>query len=54
MALTPEQEAKVLQIITAFDNGKRLNELPHIGEVNPLELIVEVMDTDGESKQAKL
>ena len=35
MALTPEQEAKVLQIITAFDNGKRLNELPHIGEVNP-------------------
>ena len=54
MALTPEQEAKVLQIITAFDNGKRLNELPHIGEVNPLELIVEVMDTDGESKQANL
>ena len=44
MALTPEQEAKVLQIITAFDNGKRLNELPHIGEVNPLELIVEVIN----------
>ena len=54
MALTPEQEAKVLQIITAFDNGKRLNELPHIGEVNPLELIVEVMDTDGESNHAPI
>lgn len=54
MALTPEQEAKVLQIINAFDNGKRLNELPHIGNVNPLELIVEVMDTDGETKQSKI
>lgn len=54
MALTTEQEAKVLQIIEAFDNGKRLNELPDIGSVNPLDLIVEVLDTDGESKQAKL
>lgn len=54
MALTAEQEAKVLQIIEAFDNGKRLNELPEIGSVNPLDLIVEVMDTDGGTKQAKL
>lgn len=54
MALTSEQEAKVLQIIEAFENGKRLNELPEIGAVNPLDLIVEVLDTDGESKQAKL
>lgn len=54
MALTPEQEAKVLQIITAFDNGKRLNELPDIGDTNPLDLIVEVLDTDGESKQSKI
>ena len=54
MAFTSEQEAKLLQIIEAFDNGKRLNELPEIGSVNPLDLIVEVLDTDGESKQAKL
>ncbi|MDR3140542.1 MAG: hypothetical protein LBU37_02255 [Tannerellaceae bacterium] len=54
MALTPEQEAKAVQIITAFDNGKRLNELPDIGNTNPLDLTVEVLDTDGESKQAKL
>lgn len=54
MALTSEQEAKVLQIIEAFENGKRLNELPEVGAVNPLDLIVEVLDTDGESKQAKL
>jgi hypothetical protein len=54
MALTTDQEALVLQIITAFQNGKRLNELPSIGAVNPLDLIVEVLDMDGESKQAKL
>ena len=54
MAFTSEQEAKLLQIIEAFDNGKRLNQLPEIGSVNPLDLIVEVLDTDGESKQAKL
>ena len=54
MALTVDQEATVLQIITAFKNGKRLNELPNIGAENPLDLIVEVLDTDGESKQAKL
>ena len=54
MALTSEQEAKLLQIIEAFDNGKRVNELPTIGSVNPLDLIVEVLDTDGETKQAKL
>lgn len=54
MAFTAEQEAKLLQIIAAFDSGKRLNELPHIGNVNPLDLIVEVMDADGESKQSKI
>lgn len=54
MAFTAEQEAKLLQVIAAFDGGKRLNELPHIGNVNPLDLIVEVMDADGESKQSKI
>lgn len=54
MALTTEQEAKLLQIITAFDNGKRLNELPAVGSTNPLDLTVEVLDTDGESKQSKI
>jgi hypothetical protein len=51
---TEEQEAKLLQIITAFQNGKRLNELPDTGNVNPFDLIVEVLDTSGESHQAKL
>lgn len=54
MAFTPEQEAKLLQIISAFDNGKRLNELPSVSTANPFDLIVEVLDIDGESKQAKL
>ena len=54
MAFTPEQEAKLLQIVEAFENGKRLNELPHVGTTNPFNLLVEVLDTDGESKQAQL
>lgn len=54
MAFTPEQEGLILQILEAFQNGKRVNELPEIGASNPLDLIVEVLDTDGESKQAKL
>lgn len=54
MAFTPEQEAKLLQLLTAFENGKRLNDLPHIGNVNPFDLIVEVLDTDGETKQSKI
>lgn len=44
----------MLQIMAAFDNGKRLNELPHAGNANPFDLIVEVLDIDGESKQARL
>jgi hypothetical protein len=52
--LTSEQIAKVIQMIDAFQNGKRLNELPNIGNANPFDLIVEVLDTSGESHQAKL
>lgn len=54
MPLTTEQEEKILEIIKAFDNGKRLNELPVLGAANPFDLIVEVMGKDGESKQAAL
>lgn len=54
MAFTPEQEADLTQIILAFKNGKRLNELPAVGTTNPFSLLVEVLDVDGESKQAKL
>ena len=48
------QNGKLLQIVEAFENGKRLNELPHVGTTNPFNLLVEVLDTDGESKQAQL
>ena len=55
MALSPDQEAKVLQIIDAFDNGKRLEDLPEVsGSSNPFDLRTEVLDKDGESKQARL
>ena len=30
MALTTEQEEKVAQIIEAFENGKRLSDLPNL------------------------
>lgn len=39
MALTAEEEAKVKKIITAYDNGKRLNELPVADSSNPLLLM---------------
>ena len=54
MALTSDEEAKVKQIITAFENGKRLSDLPDVEGTNPFELLCEVLDTDGESKKAAL
>ncbi|MDD3194413.1 MAG: hypothetical protein PHU68_01255 [Paludibacter sp.] len=54
MALTPEQEAKLLTIIDAFDGGKRINELPLASSTNPFDLLTEVIDVDGETKQAKV
>lgn len=54
MAFTVEEEGKLRGIIDAFKNGKRLNELPDANGTNPFDLITEVLDTDGESKQAKL
>lgn len=54
MAFTTEQEAQLLQLLTAFKNGKRLNDLPHIGNANPFDLIIEVLDADGETKQSKI
>lgn len=54
MALTQAQEALVLQLIEAFQNGKRLSDLPEAKDVNPFDLLVEVLDVDGESKKANL
>lgn len=54
MALTTEQEEKVKRIIEAFDNGKRLSDLPTIKGSNPFDLMVEVLDTDGESKKSTI
>lgn len=64
MAFTAEQEAKLLQLaeqstlifqlLTAYRNGRRINDLPHLGNTNPFDLILEVIDTDGETKQSKI
>lgn len=48
MALTADEEAKVKQIITAYNNGKRLNELPVADGSNPFDFITEVLDKSGE------
>lgn len=54
MALTTDEENKVRQIIAAFEDGKRLSDLPDVDGTNPFDLLSEVLDTDGESKKAKL
>ena len=54
MAFTNEEEAKVRQIISAFENGKRLTDLPEVQGTNPFNMITEVLDEDGESKKAAL
>lgn len=55
MALTSAQEATIAQIITAYENGKRLADLPEVSSSsNPFDLICEVLDKTGESKKAAL
>lgn len=53
MALTDAEEQKLRTIIEAFDNGKRLGDLPDVGNTNPFELLTEVLE-NGESKKAAL
>lgn len=51
--MTTEQENKVLAMLNAYENGKRLVDLPNASGNNPFDMTVEVLE-DGESKQAKL
>lgn len=51
--MTTEQENRVLTMLDAFENGKRLVDLPNASGNNPFDMTVEVLE-DGESKQAKL
>lgn len=53
MALTSDEESKVREIIEAFNNGKRLSDLPDVSGNNPFNLLCEVLE-DGESKKAAL
>ena len=54
MAFTESEEAIIKQLIEAFQNGKRLSDLPNVKGKNPFDLFVEVLDIDGESKKAAL
>ena len=54
MAFTETQETILEQIIEAYQNGKRLSDLPEVSGKNPYNLYCEVLDEDGESKKAAL
>ena len=54
MAFTSDEESKLKLIISAFENGKRLSDLPTASGTNPYDMLVEVLDEDGESKKAAL
>ena len=51
--MTETQEQQVLEMLEAFQNGKRLNELSDITGNNPFDLIVECLE-GGETKKATL
>lgn len=54
MTITSDKEAILEQIIEAFQNGKRLSDLPNVTGTNLYNLYCEVLDEDGESKKAAL
>lgn len=54
MAFTSEQEETLKLVASAFVNGKRLSDLPLASGTNPYNMLVEVLDEDGESKKAAL
>lgn len=51
MAFTETQETILEQIIEAYQNGKRLSDLPEVSGKNPYNLYCEVLDEDGESQK---
>lgn len=53
MAFNEQEEAKVRELLAAFDNGKRINELePTTGLAGAT--LIEVMDPDGETRRMEL
>ena len=53
MAFTQEQEAKLTQLLAAFENGKRINELdPAEGDIGAMQ--IEVMDETGATRRMEL
>ncbi len=53
MAFTEQEEAKVRELLVAFENGKRINELD--GATGPIgSMQIEVMDESGETRHIEL
>ncbi len=53
MAFNEQEEAKVRELLTAFENGKRINELEPTEGLTGSTLI-EVMDSSGETRKMEL
>lgn len=53
MGFTEQEEARVRELLTAYENGKRLNELDPSEGLSGVTLI-EVMDASGETRQMEL
>lgn len=53
MAFNEQEEAKVREIMAAFDNGKRINELERAKGL-PKSMLIEVMDASGETRSMEL
>lgn len=53
--LTEQQEEKLLKLLEAYENGKKVSDLPEVeGEGVSSGLMVEVLDKDGESRKFDL
>jgi len=52
MALTPSQELKIIEMLMAYENGKRIDELPETDDFAGMH--IEVTTEDGISKQVGL
>lgn len=53
MALTQQQEDRVVQLLDAYQNGKTIADLPEVSDIDPASMYVEVSD-NGVSKKMSL
>lgn len=52
--MTKDDEARVLAMLDAFENGKRVADLDEVDPEKSVDAMIEVTDSDGESRRASL